>query len=146
MLIRGVEMTFFGFGTEAQEKVKQAARNILPSMLFDLQIEFQDLSGYFGDPLRYYIIRINQRKNAKLVFDHIIRKLSSYDLTILLSELEKRMDKTRNLYLRFDKQKAYQKKIVFNNHDSIRVKVKFHFEHKADPIETISNYIRELIA
>jgi RNA binding exosome subunit len=143
-MIRGIELKFFGYSTEDQVKVRKAARNILPSILVNAHIEYQELKGYFGDPITSYVIRIKNRNEAKTMFNHLIKNLSSLDQTQLIHELEKRIDKTRNLYLRLDKQKAYLGKTVLDRHDAIRVKVKFHVNHKDDPIETMGNYIMEI--
>jgi RNA binding exosome subunit len=141
-MIRGIELKFFGYSTEDQLKVRKAARNILPTILVNAHIEYQELKGYFGGSITSYVIRIKNRKEAKITFNHLIKNLSSLDKSQLIHELNQRIDKTRNLYFRLDKQKAYLGKTVLNRHDAIRVKVKLHLNHKDDPIETMGNYIR----
>lgn len=143
-MIRGIELKFFGYSTEDQVKVRIAARNILPPILINAHIKYQELNGYYGDSITSYVIRIKNREEAKIAFNHLIRNLSTQDHSQLLHELDRRIDKTRNLYLRLDKQKAYLGKTVLDRHDAIRVKVKLHLNHKDDPIETISNYIMEI--
>jgi RNA binding exosome subunit len=142
-IVRQIIITVFTHATEDRKKVITAVRN-----LFHKDSEFpnyteSNLDGYFGDPIILFNFIIKKRRLSTELFNNIINGLSSLDYLTLINELPHRIDDVKNLYLRFDKQKAYLGKYVLNNHDPIRVKVSLTLPHKADPVEALRKYLEE---
>ena len=142
-IVRQVEISVFAHATEDRAKVLRAVRNLFPRDAEFPSYSESDLEGYFGDPITTLHFLVKNRRPATELFDHIIQNLSSLDYVALLDELSQRIDETKNLYLRFDKQKAFMGKLALERHDSIRVKVSLIVPHKADPAEELRAYLEE---
>jgi hypothetical protein len=141
--VRNVDLTLFSHATESREKVKQAARNIVPK---DVSLIFreEELKGYYGDPIVLLKAEITRWKPSTDTFEYIFERLSSLDKNILISETDKRIDEAGNLYLRLDKQKAFQERHVLSDSDPIRMKFRFYVPHKTDPYKRINEYLKRL--
>ncbi|MCW4049601.1 MAG: hypothetical protein NWE89_07665 [Candidatus Bathyarchaeota archaeon] len=143
-MVRSIEFTVLAHATEDESKVKKAVLNLFPEGIDVPDFTRTKLQGYFGDPIVSLKLVERHRRLASELFDHILRNLFSLELTALIDELPQRIDDSRNLYMRFDKQKAHQGKLVFNIHDAIRVKTKLQLPHKSDPVEVMRSYIQTL--
>jgi RNA binding exosome subunit len=140
-LIKTAEISVFAHATEDEEKVKQAIKRIAP---YEHSFETQRLSGHYDDPITLLTSKALKKKEATDLLSNIIKKLSSLDKQTLLDELSNRVDPHGNLYLRLDKQRAFNGKITLHVNDPIRIKFKFQLPHKADPSVTIREYIVNL--
>lgn len=143
-VVQRVEMTVLVHATEDESKVRKAIMNLLPPGIDPPAFEAIKLQGYYGDPITTLKLNVKHRRPATELLDHIVKRLSSLDLQTLLDELPQRIDESKNLYIRLDKQKAYTGKAVLETHDSIRVKARLRLPHKADPVESIRMYIESL--
>ena len=143
-IVRQIEISVLIHATEDREKVIKAVRNLLPTNIDQPQYTENNLDGYYGDPITSLYFLIKNRRPATEAFNNIITNLSSIDYIMLLDELPQRLDETKNLYLRFDKQKAYLGKLVLERHDPIRVKVSLLVPHKAEPEEILREYLEEI--
>lgn len=143
-VVQNVEVTALVHATEDESKVRKAVLNLLPPDIDPPAFEAVKLQGYYGDPITTLKLNVKHRRPATDLFEHIVRRLSSLDLQALLDELPQRIDESKNLYIRLDKQKAYTGKAVLETHDSIRVKARLRLPHKADPVESIRMYIESL--
>ncbi|MBD3171190.1 hypothetical protein GF326_01835 [Candidatus Bathyarchaeota archaeon] len=142
-IARQVEISVLVHATEDRSKVLKAVRRLFPQEM-DLPVYKEEkLDGYYGDPIRSFYFNIKNRRPATDIFNHILDSLSSLDYVTLLDELAPRMDDTKNFYLRFSKQKAYQGKVALETHDPIKVKVSLQVPHKADPVEVLREYMEE---
>jgi len=143
-VVQRVEMTVLVHATEDESKVRKAIMNLLPPGIDPPAFEAIKLQGYYGDPITTLKLNVKHRRPATELLEHIVKRLSSLDLQTLLDELPQRIDESKNLYIRLDKQKAYTGKAVLETHDSIRVKARLRLPHKADPVESIRMYIESL--
>jgi RNA-binding protein len=143
-IVRQIEISVLIHATEDREKVIKAVRNLLPPYADPPQYTENNLDGYYGDPITSLYFLIKNRRPATETFNNIIINLSSLDYVTLLDELPQRLDETKNLYLRFDKQKAYLGKLVLERHDAIRVKVSLLVPHKAEPEVILREYLEEM--
>jgi len=139
-----VELSVFIHATEDRAKVIKAVRGLFPKDAEFPSYTETNLDGYFGDPITTLSFVVKNRRPASELFDYIVENMDSLDYVTLLDELSQRIDETKNLYLRFDKQKAYVSKFVLNRHDSIRVKVSLLVPHKADPVEVVREYMEAI--
>lgn len=143
-MVHTVELTVLVHATEDESKVRKAVLNLLPPDIYPPAFEEVKLKGYYGDPITVLKLNVKHRKPATELFEHMVKRLSSLDVTSLLDDLAQHIDESRNLYMRLDKQKAYTEKVVLERHDSIRVKARLRLPHKADPLESIRTYIESL--
>jgi len=140
-LAKAAEISVFAHATEDEEKVKQAVKRIAP---YELVFESQHLSGHYEDPITLITSKTTKKKEATDLLANIVRKLSSLDKQTLLDELPNHVDPQGNLYLRFDKQRAFHGRVSLQENDSIRVKIKFQLPHKADSVAVIKECIISL--
>ena len=143
-MVHTVELTALVHATEDESKVRKAVLNLLPPDVYPPAFEAVKLKGYYGDPITVLKLNLKHRKPATEVLEHMVKRLSSLDVTTLLDGLTQHIDESRNLYMRLDKQKAFTGKVVLERHDSIRVKARLRLPHKADPVESIRAYIESL--
>ena len=143
-MVRQVKITPFVHATEDRSKVLKAIQNIFPREIELPPYTETNLEGYYSDPIVLLSFLVKNRKSATEVFNNLIKNLSSLDYVTLLDELLQRMDDTKNLYLRFDKQKAFLGKLVLEHHDSIRVKISLLLPHKVDPVLMLREYMEEI--
>ena len=137
-LTKAVKISVFAHATEDEEKVKQAVKRIAS---YEHVFESQRLSGHYEDPIILITSKTTRKKEATDLLGKIIKKLSMLDKQTLLDNLPNHVDPQGNLYIRLDKQKAYNGKVTMHENDPIRIKIKFQLPHKADPVVVIREHI-----
>jgi len=140
--VKNAEISVFSHATEDEEKVKKAIKNLVP--LIEIEIEESKLSGHFEDPILLFTSKIEHRKEASELLAFIYKRFSSVDRLQIDSDLAERVDESGSIYFRLDKQKAYNGKVVLNDSDPIRVKLKLQLPHKADPVVFLRNHLLTL--
>jgi RNA binding exosome subunit len=123
-----IDVRVFSHATEDPEKVLTAVRNILPIELSENAV-FQktSLTGHHGNPIILFETKLADKQTLLAALNKIGAELPSLDKETLASDMKLHLEK-RNLYLRFDKQSAYQSELRFSQNDSIRFKI--HFKNK----------------
>lgn len=123
-----IDVRVFAHATENPEKVLTAVRNILPMQLSENTV-FQktSLTGHHGNPIILFETKLADKKALPAALEKIGAGLTTLDKETLASDLKLHLEK-QNLYLRFDKQSAYQNQIRFSQNDPIHFKI--HFKHK----------------
>jgi len=104
--VSSVTLETFCHATEDVEKVERAILNLLPSDLRS-SAEFEEcrLEGHYGNPIT--ILRAVLRgEEAERAVEELFSRMDEFDKKIVLESLERRLDSSSNLYLRFDKQRA----------------------------------------
>ena len=134
-----VDVRVFAHATEDAEKVLAAVRNILPVELGE-SVVFQKtcLTGHHGNPIVLFEAKLTDKQVLPGVLEKIGAGLPVLDKETLDSDLKLHLEK-RNLYLRFDKQSAYQGEVRFSQNDPIHFKI--HFKNKS--FEEIVEICRE---
>jgi RNA-binding protein len=123
-----IDIRVFAHATEDPEKVLTAVRNLLPEELSESAI-FQktSLTGHHGNS----IILFNTKLTDKPALPAALKKIGAGLTTLDKEELEANMKlhlEKHNLYLRFDKQSAYQNQVRFSQNDPVHFKI--HFKNK----------------
>jgi RNA binding exosome subunit len=142
--VRYVELTTLVHATEDKEKVLRAIHNLFPDNIDPPRILETNLTGFFGDDLTSIKLEITKRKPATEFLEYLILNLNSIEYQEILDNLSQRMDDSKNLYLRFDKQKAFQGNLSLDMHDSIRIKFRLEVPWGRDPVEVITEYLSQL--
>lgn len=122
-------MRVFAHATEDAEKVLTAVRNILPVALSEDAI-FQKtlLTGHHGNPIVLFETKLVDKQALIGVLRKIGVGLTVLDKETLENDLKLYLEK-RNLYLRFDKQFAFQGEVRLSQNDPIHFKI--HFKNKS---------------
>ncbi len=119
-MIHNISYRTFVYGTESEEKVEEAIKTLFPNSLIKREV----IEGHYKTPVTMLYDKINKKNDIKN-FIKTLNSIGSYDKQRILSDLEKKMDDKGNLFLRFNKQKAYQGELKIVEHgDSIHVKIK----------------------
>ena len=122
-------MRVFAHATEDSDKVLAAIRNLLPSELGE-SVVFQKtrLTGHHGNPIILFETKLADKQVLPAVLKKFGASLTSFDKEQLNDNMKLHLEK-RNLYLRFDKQFAFQGEVRFSQNDPIRFKI--HFKNKS---------------
>lgn len=115
-MIHNISYRTFVYGTENEEKVKTAIKTLFPGSI----TQREETEGYYKNPVLILTDKIEKNRDIK---DFIVRsqKLSHQ----IRYDLDRKMDDKGNLFLRFDKQKAYQGELQIVEHgDSVHLKIK----------------------
>lgn len=119
-MIHNISYRAFVYGTENKEKVLNSIRTLF-SNSFPL---CEATEGYYKNPVLILNNKIDKKKEIK----DFVEKLSTMNDPArkrILNRLEDKMDDYGNLYLRFDKQRAYLGDLKVVEHgDSIHLKIK----------------------
>ena len=123
-----IDVRVFAHATEDPEKVLTAVRNALPAQLAENAV-FQKttLTGHHENPIILIETKLADRQALPAALEKIGAGLTSLDKETLASEMKLHLEKG-NLYLRFDKQSAYQNALRFAQNDPIHFKI--HFKNK----------------
>jgi len=124
LAISSAEISVFCYSTEDEAKVRRAVTNILPKGLGeDVTFSSQTLMGHYKD--RMIAVKAVLKSGAWAFAHHLMGHLSPADRKKLLDELDRRTDRSGNLYFRLNKQEAFQGCIELGESDPIRIKFKF---------------------
>jgi len=119
-MIHNISYRAFVYGTENEEKVLESIKTLFPNSL----PQCEATEGYYKNPVLILHNKIEKKRDIK----DFVAKLSSMKDPAkkrIISQLEDKMDDYGNLFLRFDKQRAYQGDLKVVEHgDSIHIKVK----------------------
>ncbi|MEN6591621.1 MAG: RNA-binding protein [Methanobacterium sp.] len=117
-MIHNVSYRTFVYGTENEEKVKKAVKTLFPNS--SPQKEYTE--GYWKNPVLILHDKIEKKREIK-DFIETLQDTSTADK--IRKDLDRKMDDKGNLFLRFDKQRAYLDELEIVEHgDSIHVKIK----------------------
>ena len=121
-------MRVFAHATEDPEKVLTAVRNLLPEELSESIIfKKTSLTGHHGNPITLFRTKLTDKQALPTALKKIGSGLITLDKEALEANIKLHLEK-RNLYLRFDKQSAYQNEVRFSQNDPIHFKI--HFKNK----------------
>ena len=128
-----VDIRVFAHATEDVERVMFAVRNTLPEELVESAVfKKTALTGHHGNPITLIEVELANRQTLMGVLGKIGSGLTVLDKETLSREMRLHLEKG-NLYLRFDKQRAFLGELRFSSNDPIHFKV--HFRNKtADEI------------
>ncbi|MGB9978285.1 RNA-binding protein [Methanobacterium sp.] len=118
-MIHNISYRVFVYGTENEEKVKEAVQTLFPNS----HPQTNTTEGYFKNPVLILHDKITKNREIK-EFIRILEQIDETSKKRLRSGLENKMDERGNLFLRFDKQRAYLGDLKIIEHgDAIHVKI-----------------------
>ncbi|NHJ46289.1 MAG: hypothetical protein FK733_00740 [Asgard group archaeon] len=139
------EITFScsAHSTEDIEKVKQAILNLIPNELRS-KVEITDLEllGHAGNIIHLLELLVKSNRNVKASLQYLSEIIADLDKEFLFEEIEDRIDEENCVYMRFNKQEAFNERIVLDDKDNtIKVVIKF-IIYKSEP-DQIKNALVE---
>ena len=119
-MIHNISYRAFVYGTENGEKVLNSIKTLFPNS----SPQCEATEGYYKNSVLILYNKIDKKREIK----DFVEKLSTMNDPArkrILNRLEDKMDDDGNLYLRFDKQRAYLSDLKVVEHgDSIHLKIK----------------------
>ena len=120
-MIHNISYRTFVYGTEDEEKVITALSYLFSNPLPEKTIN----EDYYGNKIIVLTDKITKKRTNKDFVSFLNDNLSDEDKNIIKEELSRRMDEKGNLFLRFDKQSAFDEnlKLTYSG-DAIHVRIK----------------------
>jgi len=119
-MIHNISYRVFVYGTENEEKVREAIKTLFP----DSSPKTDITEGHFKNQVLILNDKITKNREIK-DFIKLLINLDSKTKKRILNQLDNKMDEKGNLFLRFDKQRAYLGDLKIIEHgDAIHVKIK----------------------
>jgi len=135
-----VDIGFFAHATEDESKVLDAVRHVLPTgHVENIVFEKSSLHGHHGNPIVLFESRIKDKDIVKAVVENLTSNLTTLDKQMLLDEIELHLEKG-SLFIRLDKQAAFEGSFRLATADPIRFRLRF----KKNRLEDIVEICREI--
>ena len=121
-VVHNLSVEAFLYPTEDFERVKKALDLVLPEKA---KIKKEKVESYYGPEIVKLSFGTDKLPEVRKMLDEITTRLSKEDKRKVIETLDERMDSEGNLFLRFDKQKAYLGDLTLSYHgDVIKVRIK----------------------
>jgi hypothetical protein len=135
-----IDVRFSVHATEDLNKVIKAVHQILPAdHVDDVVFKKNALRGHYRNPITLFQTRITKKKIVKALVKNVFSNLEEPDKESLLREINSHVEEG-SLYLRLDKQAAFQSEMKLCTADPIRVRIRF----RKKRIEDIVRICQEL--
>jgi RNA binding exosome subunit len=135
-----VDISLFAHATENEDKALDAVRHILPqTQVNNIIFKKSSLSGHHGNPITLFESKIKNKDIVKAVVENLALNLKALDKETLLNKIGLHVEKG-NLYIRLDKQAAFENEFQVTSADPIRVRLRF----KRNKLEDIVEICREI--
>lgn len=133
-MIHNISYRTFVYGTEDEEKVITAISYLFSNSLPEKSIN----EDHFGNKIIVLTDKITKKRTNKDIIAFLNENLSEEDKNTIKNELNRRMDDKGKLFLRFDKQLAFDEKLKLTysgNAIHIRIKIASYPVSKENAIE-----------
>ena len=135
-----VDVRFSVHATEDPDKVIKAVHQILPAdHAEDIVLKKKTLRGHYRNPITLFEARIKKKEIVKALLLNVFSNLEEPDRESLLKEIDLHVEEG-SLYVRLDKQAAFQGEMKLCTADPIRLRVRF----RKKRIEDIVKICQEL--
>jgi len=135
-----VSVRLSAHATEDLEKVKKALLNLLPDgRAEELVIRMEPLKGHYGNPITLLEARIDDPGLIEALLESLRLRLSMEDKQRIARDLSRLLEKN-DLYLRLDKQAAFEDELRLRRDDPIHIRI----HCKTSDRETMVNMCHEL--
>jgi len=119
-MIHNIRYRLFVYEDENEDELIGALKNILPTV----KIEREMAEGMVGDEITILSGKIDKKKETKEFLNNLL-SMDKLSLGKLVNDLQKKIDKNGNLFLRFSKTSACEEKWeICDSGDSIHLKIK----------------------
>jgi hypothetical protein len=135
-----LDLRTFAYATEDERRVETALRTFLPE---EFPVERQESEGYHGDRILVLETRVENADDLRHVLS-VLAEMAAVDR--VLAELDDRVTDNTELFLRLDKQAAYQGRVALGEGLTLRAKVEAYPAKKPRAVETARETLREFVA
>lgn len=134
-----IDIRVFSHATEDENKVIEAVKKVLPSnYLEDIVFKKHTLSGHHKNLIAFFETRIKNKEVLKAIVENFASHLNTLDKEELRWKINEYTEKG-SLYMRLDKQAAFQNEFRLDQVDPIRIRIRF----KKNKIEDIAKICQE---
>jgi RNA binding exosome subunit len=135
-LISYIDVRFFAHATENLDKVFEAVHHLFPpDYVDDIVFKKNNLKGHYGNPITLFETRMKKKEIIEGIVKVLSSGLSKLDKEMLLREINLHVKKG-SLYIRLEKQAAFQGEFKLCSADPIRVHIRFKKSKFEDIIKT----------
>ena len=140
MPIAYVDIRFFAHATEDMDKVVEAVHQVLPSDRIEgIVFDKSNLQGHYGNSITLFEAKLKDKETIRALVENLSSHLSELDKETLSREIPLHVEKG-SLYIRLDKQAAFQGKLKLCTSDPIHIRIRF----RKTKIEDIVKTCREI--
>ena len=133
-----VDLRTFCYATEDEKRVEEALRTFLPE---EFEIERMENEGHYGDRILVLSARVENADGIRHVLSRLA-DLESFDT--LMDELDDRVTENTELFLRLDKQAAFQGDVRLGEGITFRGKVEAYPAKKEQAVENAEEVLERL--
>ena len=120
-----MDIRVFSHATEDENKVIEAVRRVLPpDHVEEVTFGKHTPSGHHGNPITFFETRIKNQETLKAIVENLSSHLNTLDKEELRSRIGEFTEKG-SLYIRLDKQAAFEGEFKQAQVDPIRIRVRF---------------------
>lgn len=131
-----IDLRTFSYATEDDKRVEEALRSFLPE---DFELDRTENVGHHGDRIVVFSVRVENADDMRHVLDRL-GDIEEADRVI--REMDERVDENTSLFLRLDKQAAFNGLVRLGHGITLRGKVEAYPAKKDAAVENA----RELLA
>jgi RNA binding exosome subunit len=133
------DLRAFSYATEDVARVERALRTFLPG---ECEIDRTESEGYHGDPIRVLSARVENADDVR----HVLARVSAASaFPRIFEELDERVDENCSLFLRFDKQAAYEGEVRLGEGIDVRLKVEAYPAKREAAVENAREALSEYV-
>ena len=138
-----VDLRTFCYATEDEKRVEEALRTFLPEGDDDdpFEIERAESEGHYGDRILVLSARVENADDVRRVLSRL-SDLESFDE--LIDELDERVTENTELFLRLDKQAAFEGDVRLGDGITFRGKVEAYPAKKEKAVENAREVLERL--
>ncbi|NUC71941.1 RNA-binding protein [Haloterrigena sp. SYSU A558-1] len=137
-----VDLRTFCYATEDEKRVEEALRTFLPDGDDEpFEIERVESEGHYGDRILVLSARVEKADDVRHVLSRLA-DLESFDDVI--DELDERVTENTELFLRLDKQAAFQGDVRLGDGITFRGKVEAYPAKKEKAVENARDVLERL--
>ncbi|RQG89942.1 RNA-binding protein [Natrarchaeobius halalkaliphilus] len=133
-----VDLRTFCYATEDQKRVEQALRTFLPE---EFEIDRTESEGHYGDRILVLSTRLEKADDVRYVLSRLA-DLETYET--LIDELDERVTENTELFLRLDKQAAFEGDVRLGEGITFRGKVEAYPAKKEQAVENAEEVLTRL--
>ena len=135
-----IDIRVFSHATEDEDKVTEAVKKVLAvDYIEGIIFEKHNLRGHHGNPITFFETRIKNKEALQAIVENLASHLNTLDKENLRSNIGAYTEEG-SLYIRLDKQAAFQGEFKLHPIDPIHVRLRF----KKQKTEDITKICQEL--
>ncbi|SDQ61893.1 RNA-binding protein [Natronobacterium texcoconense] len=138
-----VDLRTFCYATEDEKRVEEALRTFLPDGEDDepFELERAESEGHYGDRILVLSARVENADDVR----HVLSRLADLEgFDRLIDELDDRVTENTELFLRLDKQAAFEGDVRLGQGITFRGKVEAYPAKKEQAVENAEEVLERL--